>query len=521
MKKCFFVLLFLAGTATVLTAAPAAEEKGNEIILRNSGAEYTFAKDKFYQLKESRYKGRLFWVKNFGLTYNIPGDRWYWEDKPYELYKMAPRTHKVVRKGDALTLETRGIGKNMTLIRNFTLRGNSPDLEVQVRLEVRDKNIINWLNLFSTSFPLTNEYWTLVSRVKNGKVVTAMEKEPYPFVDPKTKNFRVRGNYRRHEYQGQTFICAYDRKNAVGAILMQRPELSRLPLRVGQAKPDAKVIYCNVSPRSFSGTPENSFLDAHYLVVPFTGEPALLNKSLVPAFIAKMQKVYALPKSYDTALLLKRSGTLSIWSDLSSQKVYPDAPAPVKKASQVELFAARSEGEGFNLAFRSSKAIKNITWEISALPGKVEAFPVQLINRDTLTGIIGDHPDVLTEEKSFDLAPNKTSVLYVKISVPENAKAGVYSGKVKLFENKKVLAEIPVRLTVRDFSVSERTLTAAHDFWWRKYGFAKDQNEYAKQSAKIRDMVIDARGGRRWLSKVDVTFDAQGNLTKADYKAFD
>ena len=172
MKKYVLFLLFCLGAAAAATVAPVAEEKAKTIVLRNNGAEYTFEKGKFYHLLESKYQGRAFWVNDFSLTYNLPGDKWYWENKPADIYKMAPRTHKIIKKGDTVTLSTRGDGKNMSLIRNYTLRGNSPELEVQIRLEVRNKNTINWLNLFATKFPVTNEFWALVSREKQGKVVT-------------------------------------------------------------------------------------------------------------------------------------------------------------------------------------------------------------------------------------------------------------------------------------------------------------------------------------------------------------
>ena len=368
---------------------------------------------------------------------------------------------------------------------------------------------------------MSDEYWTLVSRVKGGKIVTAMEKIDHPFIDPATQKFYVRGNFQRREYKNKTFVCSYDRKRDVGAVLMQMPEFSRLPLRVGLAQLTSKRAYCNVSPYHFSGTAEKSFLDARFKVVPFTGDPALLNKKVVPEFVAKMQKLYALPQSYETGTCLKNNGTLSVWSDYSSQKVFPDTPAPAKKASYAEVFAAKGEGEGFNLALRSTKEIKNITWETSGFPCKVDIFPVQLTRRDFFGGIIGSHPDVLLEEKSFDLGAKQTSCLYVKYTIPENAKAGVFTGFVKLFSGKEVLAEIPVKLTIWDFSIAERTLTAALDFWWRKYGYAKDKEEYRKQYEKIRKLVVEARGGGRWLAPVQVSFDAQGNLTKADYKNFD
>ena len=330
MKKKMLCLIAALFCALICGAAPAVEEKGGAIILRNAGAEYKFQKGKFYHLLESRYKGRPFWVKGFGLTYNMPGDKWYWEDKPFEFYKMAPRTHKIIRKGDALTLATRGDGANMSLIRNFTLRGDSPALEVQVRLEVRNRNNINWLNLFSTSFPVTNEFWTLISRVKEGRIVTAMEKVEHPFVDPATKKFYVLGNYVVSQYAKEFFVCSYDAKKDVGAVMMQMPEFSRLPLRVGMAQAKSPTVYCNVSPYFFNGTEKESFLDARYKVLPFTGDPGQLNKDVIPEFVAKMRNLYALPKSYDTGIALKSGSGIALWADLSSQKVYPSAPAPAK-----------------------------------------------------------------------------------------------------------------------------------------------------------------------------------------------
>ena len=517
MKKTAFLLLLLAAAA--VSATPTAEEKGNAIILRNGGAEYKFEKGKFYHLLESRYQGRKFWLSGFGLTYNLPGDKWYWENRPCDLYKMAPRTHRISRKGDALTLETRGEGKNITLIRDFTLRGNSPALEVKIRLEIRGRNIINWLNLFSTNIPVTNEFWCLVSRVREGKVVTAMEHIGSPFLDPGTKKFRTEGNFRRRQLENVTFVCSYDKTCDVGAAMMQMPEKSRLPLRVGMANENSKSLYCNVSPYFFSGTAEKSFLQACFRILPFTGSPEQLNKEVVPAFVESMQRLYALPKSFDTGKLLKSSGSLKIWSDLSSQKVYPSSLPPAKRAECVELFAARGEGEGFNLALRSSTKLQNITWQTAGFPGKAEVFPVAVIRRQNFTGIMGEHPDVLLEKKSLDIVPNRTALLYIKVSIPENTRAGVYKSAVRLYSNKKLLAELPVKVTVRDFSISERTLTAAWDFWWRKYGFNK-QN-YKNEYEKLRKMVIDARGGGRWLASPRATFDAQGNLLKVDYSDFD
>ena len=463
MEKKFLCCCAALFCAVVCGAVPSVEIKDNEIILRNAGAEYTFQKGQFYHLTGSKYKGRSFWVKGFGLTYNLPGDKWYWENEPYEFYKMAPRTHKIITKGDTLTLATKGEGKNMTLIRNFTLRGDSPALEVQIRIEVRNRNIINWLNLFSTSFPVTNEFWSIVSRVRDGKISSRLEKIEHPFIDPATGKFHVEGNHRRNQYPNETFICSYDAGKDVGAVMMQMSEFSRLPLRVGMAREDSKTVYCNISPYFFNGTEKESHLDARVKVFPFTGTPEQLNKNIVPGFVAKMRSLYVLPQSFDTGIQLKGGSGITLWSDLASQKVYPSSRAPEKKGDAVELFAAKGEGEGFNLAFRSGKSAV-ITWELPAMPFKVEAFPVQLTERKSFKGIVGSHPDVLLEEKSFSLAPEKTAVLYVKCSIPENAKAGVYTGNIKLFSHTFLSLSDPKMLRKEVYHTKALFASTAHLF---------------------------------------------------------
>ena len=520
MKHLVPVLLFLAVSA-IVSAAPAVKETPDAVTLSGGGAEYRFTKAQFYQLAESKFKGKSLWVKGFGLTYNMPGDKWYWENKPDDLYKMGPRTYKVIRKGDAVTLATRGEGKNMTLIRDFTMRGDSPALEVRIRLEIRNENRINWLNLFSTSCPVKDEFWLPVSRVRGGKVSTLLEKVESPFLDPKTGKFRYMGTRKMGQQKGVSCICSYDPKAGVGAVMMQMPRISRLSMRVGMSKENSPGIYGNVSPYHFNGTEKESYLESAYKVLPFAGSPAQLNKSVIPRFVAEMQSCNALPRSVETGTTLVTGKNLTVWSDLVSQKVYPSAPAPAKKGRGVELSSARGEGEGFQLALRSPEGLKNITWQVDGIPFGTRVFPVGLTYRDYFRGIIGDHPDVLLEEKSLDLAPGTTRCLYVKVTVPENGKPGVYKGRVTLSAQGKALCSVPVTLTVRDFSIEERHLTAAWDSWWRKFGFSKDRKTYLAERAKIEKMAVDARGGGRWLDPVRVTFDAEGNLMKADYTAFD
>ena len=63
MKKIFLCLGAALLSAGICGAAPAVEEKGDVIILRNAGAEYKFQKTKGQHLLGSSYKGRSFCSK--------------------------------------------------------------------------------------------------------------------------------------------------------------------------------------------------------------------------------------------------------------------------------------------------------------------------------------------------------------------------------------------------------------------------------------------------------------------------
>ena len=76
MKHLFAAFLCFAVSAAV-SAAPAVKETPDAVTLSGGGAEYRFEKAQFYQLAESKFKGKSLWIKGFGLTYNMPGDKWY------------------------------------------------------------------------------------------------------------------------------------------------------------------------------------------------------------------------------------------------------------------------------------------------------------------------------------------------------------------------------------------------------------------------------------------------------------
>ncbi|HIE53330.1 MAG TPA: hypothetical protein EYP85_16380, partial [Armatimonadetes bacterium] len=179
-------------------------------------------------------------------------------------------------------------------------------------------------------------------------------------------------------------------------------------------------------------------------------------------------------------------GDLWVWTVNPLVKVFPDTPPASPrgqgKSGEVQVFAARNEYEPFQLALRSPRAWKQVRVEVSALANaQGEVLPPVQVNRvgtvlvdhpssyysSTLPnwyrlrprgpgrtdGWAGEWPDPLPPCTPFDLPPNRTQALWFTVRVPADAAPGEYGGTVRLTAGVKLRVEIPVRVTVWDFTL--------------------------------------------------------------------
>lgn len=517
--------LFLANGAM---QAAEVEETARTIVLRNAGAEYHFDHGKQYHLKESFFQGRKVWPAGLQLTYNMPGDKWFWEDKPYELYQMAPYQHEIVRLADGISLETIASGENMTLRRTYTLRGQSPALEVMVHVEISGENLIRWTNLVSMPLPLEHNWLRLVSRVRQGKIITRLEQfSGNPFLDQEGKPVNINGQT-LSQWSSLSMIGSFNPETELGAIVMVAPESTPWQIRAGISG-NAERGFAGISPRCFSqGENGKTFLRAQLSILPFAGDPERLNDVLIPEFVEKLRQADLISTKYVTGKLLHNSPELTLWSELPHNRVFRSEVPPPTSAQEVCLYAGKDEAESFQLVLKSERELSAVSLRLSGfvngdcqIPGQWQT--VDYISADipwsSEQAILGEMPDSLLPETMVDCPAGQAQPFLLTWRVPADAEPGIYRGQVELMSGNTLLAEIPVRLQVWNFSLHDATLTAALDFWRRGKSYPKEQQEEIFR--QVEEMVVNSRGGERWLSNPKPTWNENGELLSVDYSSFD
>lgn len=186
---------------------------------------------------------------------------------------------------------------------------------------------------------------------------------------------------------------------------------------------------------------------------------------------------------------------LMVWPVNAIVKVFQeDTPPRRKPIPPARITVARNEKEPLQLAIRSSVALKNVQIEVDPPTNRRGAKLT-----DIRVGVVGyvpiDHktnyyvsesppwhrkfptgsgscdgwpgmwPDPLLPRSSFDLPANTTQPIWVTVSVPKDAEAGDYLGKVRLISSSgKILKEIPFSVRVWDFTLpDENHIKAIYD----------------------------------------------------------
>jgi hypothetical protein len=190
---------------------------------------------------------------------------------------------------------------------------------------------------------------------------------------------------------------------------------------------------------------------------------------------------------------------VSVWPVNAVVKVFREdlPPAAIPPAA---IACARNEKEPLQLAVRSDRAVPGVKVDVvtpknpagRALDG-VEVGVVGFVpvdhpsnyfnskspawhrkipaGRGGCDGWAGWWPDPLLPESAFDLKPRATQPVWITVSVPKDAVAGEYAGRVRLTAAGAALAEVPFTVRVRDFVLPDEThLKAVYDC--RQHGAA-------------------------------------------------
>ncbi len=187
---------------------------------------------------------------------------------------------------------------------------------------------------------------------------------------------------------------------------------------------------------------------------------------------------------------LAESEGVAVWQVPAVVKVFEDdRPLRGPSSGNVRLAAARNEQESLQLAVCSGRAIRGVRVEVdppAGPQGKTLGVEVNVVGyvpidyptnyyrsfapawrRKTPTaapacdGWPGRWPDPLLPRDTFHLAANTTQPVWITMSVPKDAPAGDYAGRVRLVAEGKTLAQWPYTVHVWDFALPDESHVGA------------------------------------------------------------
>lgn len=177
------------------------------------------------------------------------------------------------------------------------------------------------------------------------------------------------------------------------------------------------------------------------------------------------------------ALLPDSSEAVGLWWASSGWKVGRDRRLPSATASAMRVQTARNEREATQFVLRPAEGLQGLrvtpraltTTAGDQLPAEhIEILHVGYVPIAQCTdyvGVIGDWPDpLLPLDGPVDLAAGKNQPFWVRVYVPKDAAAGVYSGEIEL-KAAGWEGAVPLEVEVFDFTLPDRmTCQAALGF---------------------------------------------------------
>jgi hypothetical protein len=157
-----------------------------------------------------------------------------------------------------------------------------------------------------------------------------------------------------------------------------------------------------------------------------------------------------------------------LWWCPSGWKVSRTRPAPEAKGQAIVIRAARNEAEAAQVVVRPAGTLRGFTVKAEALAGQGGAV-IPAENIDILrvryltitqptdaTGCVGEWPDPLPPLAGpVELESGRNQPLWVRVTVPRDAKAGAYEGRIRLAADGWT-ADVPIRVEVYGFALPDR-----------------------------------------------------------------
>jgi hypothetical protein len=163
---------------------------------------------------------------------------------------------------------------------------------------------------------------------------------------------------------------------------------------------------------------------------------------------------------------------VGLWWASSGWKVSQDKSLPEATVSAIAICAARNETEAVQLVVRPTVSLADFTIRSTALSGpadarisaeNVEVLKVRYVNITRPTdksSVAGLWPDPLLPLRGpISLEPNKNQPFWVRVKVPRDIPAGIYTGKI-VFTAEDFSAEAALQVEIYDFDLPDRMTCA-------------------------------------------------------------
>lgn len=239
-----------------------------------------------------------------------------------------------------------------------------------------------------------------------------------------------------------------------------------------------KIVDVSVTDGSLTMRVENVPLTAMIVY------PANAAKEIEVAYLPELRRQLRLaanfrqkPLPVETGMAsdLEKSRGFSLFSRDPEEPVYPTSrPRDGERVNDFNIFAARAQREPIQFALWPLRDLKQVSVSIDPLSSEdgatipssavdirfVRYTPfAELKNAKPNELMYSIEPHILDHLKPFDIPANTTYRYWLRVTIPNNQAAGVYSGNIHIKIAGKTQMKLPLRLQVIPFTLSDSDIS--------------------------------------------------------------
>lgn len=161
--------------------------------------------------------------------------------------------------------------------------------------------------------------------------------------------------------------------------------------------------------------------------------------------------------------------TMDVWVQNSADRAFASSQMPRQAEQEIKLYAAKNEYEAAQILVRSSEGLNNLSLQASILIGEngaeIAASNIVIYREYSAEAKVGGdveatpdgsdlYTDALLPNEPLNVQGNITQPYWVRVYVPKNQAAGVYTGSVTVTAQEGTFS-VPVSVKVYDVTIPD------------------------------------------------------------------